>query len=135
MPVHVWAMLVRGREAESVEILQSRFKNGLHFRERWREYDGEQRWKLGIFDKGPMPRRRKEWWVRRMVWEKRDGVWRGEWEWREHERWKEWALWHRGAYPSLIATQAPWHDVPQEVLLNMALYAKVVGAHRRFMLL
>ena len=69
-----------------------------------------------------------------MVWKKRDGVWRGEWKWEEYDREKELALWENEVYPSLIATQAPWHNVPQEVLLNMALYAQAVRVHRRFVL-
>ena len=69
------------------------------------------------------------WWVHRMVWEKRDGVWRGEWEWEEYDRWRKQAIRRRNMYPSLIATQAPWHDIPQEILLNMALYSQEVRVH------
>ena len=135
MPVHVWAMLSRGREAESVETLQeSMFENlkGLRFRERRREYDGERHWNGIGYDGDPEPCRWEEWWVRRMVWKKRDGVWRGEWKWEEYDREKEWALWDSGANPSLVATQVPWHDAPQEILLSMARYAEAVRICCRF---
>ena len=77
LPVHVWAMLSHGREAESCNV--SEWPEAHGFRMRWREYDGERGWTLPD-RKGYTPDRFwQESLVQRIMWTKRDGQWYGEW--------------------------------------------------------
>lgn len=84
MPVHVWAMLSQGREAESVEIEQVVDRQGekvkgveCRIRCQWRERDGQLDWERGDREGETQARQWKEWVVQRMVWVRKDGVWRG----------------------------------------------------------
>ena len=118
LPVHIWAMLSHGREAESaIELVKSRgvTEKGIGCRERWREHDGErhEEWRDGDGELGA--RRWREWYAQQMVWEKKDGAWRPRgWIWEEYDRDKD-----RDEMKSLgsRASDALWAVIPQEVLL------------------
>lgn len=68
-----------------------------------------------------------QWYVLRMVWVRRDGVWRGKWWWEDYDRIREWA----GSFTSFTderrdgnivpsaTSNVPWGTVPQEVLLGV----------------
>lgn len=78
LPVHLWAVLSRGREADSVKIelvvtsLYHVIVNGVGRRERWRECDGERDWERRG-EEGPRERC-TVYFVQRMAWVKRGGV-------------------------------------------------------------
>lgn len=131
-PVHVWAMLSRGREAQAANVYWGdQSVKGVDCCERWQEWDGEGHWKWR--DRGsrcPEARQWTQWRVRRMVWVRRDGVWRGEWDWEEYDRENEWFGRHRRRDEknrSLTASRTPWGAVPLEVLLGMVLVMKIVS--------
>ena len=114
LPVHVWGILTRGREAESVQIEQvsdAEYQcEGIGFRERWREYDGEQCWPWRTKEDGdPTVREWTEFFVARMMWTRISGVWYGEWMWEEHDRYAE------PRYPGF--QEGAERGVPQELLL------------------
>lgn len=121
LPVHVWAFLSQAREAESTEIglTANHFGvlvKGVGCRERWREYDGERHQQWRDKEGKARARRWREWFVQRMEWVRKDGMWRGEWKWEEYDR--LYRTQPRDAQSrSLIAASAPWGSVPQEVLL------------------
>lgn len=127
LPKHVWAMISRGREAESVEIQQAVLYDwtvkGVGVRDRWQEDDGGHYWDWGDEEETPQPRRWTEWYVRRMKWITRDSAWHGEWYWESYDRDNEWDIdWKQRRNMlnwSLSSTNAQWSSVPQEVLLGM----------------
>ena len=135
MPVHVWAMLSRGKEAESIFIDQDvghkgRRVEGVGFRERWREWDGERHWKWRDKEGVQRARQSAECVVRRMAWVKKDGVWRPRrWEWEPYNRRKEWdnVLLRRYIATPFALSEMPWAFTPQEILLRVVQYIKVVS--------
>ena len=110
LPSHVWGRLSRGMKAKPREIEE--VVEGIGVRDvPW--------WRLDIGLK-------RQHFVRRTVWAKRDGFWRGEWIWEKYDRWYEWngtdnlhwcnmaILEHKsGAIPGKCSV------VPQETLLCM----------------
>lgn len=118
LPVHLWAILSRGREAETAEVsrIAWRAEGDASDRERWQEWDGEQHWKWRDEEGRPQARKRTVYVVQRMQWARIDGVWRGKWWGEEYDRVDEREYWER-RYVPLIASSAPWGSVPQEVLL------------------
>lgn len=144
-PVHVWAMLSRGREAEVVEVEQvgpsssGSIVKGVGRCERWRECDGERDW-----ERKGMGGPRQQWTaylVQRMRWVRRDGVLQGEWEWEEYDRDKEWDDSLDPDRPrderntSLFRSSALVGSVPQEVLLGMVRQLEIVSTYFRSMTL
>ena len=125
LPLHVWATLSRGREAESCEFEQvvddGRNADGVYVRARWREFDGERCWKRRRRDGSP----RLVWTeyvVQRMVWLKVDGRWHGEWSWEEYDRDEEWVGETNDRWcdmDPLVVLLHRFGDIPQEVLIHM----------------
>ena len=120
-PVHIWAILPHGKEAESCEA--ERPYNGqvdvrgIVFRERWREYDGQRRWTSFEAYGIPCAMRWRESFVQRMVWVKTDGWWYGRWAWQTHDDGqREGFDTHDGP---LYAMSDAGRDIPQEVMLGM----------------
>ena len=126
-PAHIWAMLVCGREAESLEIVE--FDEGIGCGQRWREYDGERDWEWRGRDSLPLARSWSVFFVRRMAWRREGTQWYGEWRWNAYDREEQWVPdmninqeWLNmgdldNRYASSVTTIGG--DVPQEVLLYM----------------
>ena len=120
LPVHIWAMLSHGREAESCNV--SEWPEAHGFRMRWREYDGERGWTLPD-RKGYTPDRFwQESLVQRIMWTKRDGQWYGEWT--------NWEIYIPDGYDGWRGRDNRWQrdrrrllnnggTIPQEILLLM----------------
>ena len=135
LPVHVWAMLSRGKEAESCEGKRAvrwadRVNEGFSERKRWREFDGERHWKWQGVDGAPCARFWTVSVMRRMVWARRDGRWYGRWVWEEYMSDEDWAK--EGPTTSApleynywwlnmggVAHQITGGHIPQEVLLHV----------------
>ena len=119
-PVHIQAMLLRGREAESVEIVQvasgGTIVKGLGCHERWQEYDGEQHWKWRDWNREPQARQWTAYFVQRMKWVRRDGAWHpGQWHWDDLLQ----GLPDTRNRALIASSAAAWDSVLQEVLLCM----------------
>ena len=125
LPVHVWAMLSRGSEAESCVLEQAaedeRRVRGVSVRERWREFDGERCWRWRHEDGSPRTQWR-EWLMRRMVWVNVGSQWHGEWTWQEfdNEHWEggiihRWRDMGREVQPGTAPNNGG--NIPQEILL------------------
>ena len=139
-PVHLWAMLSRGREAESLTIEQlvqrGEQVEGVYVCMRWREFDGECLWDWRDDDGEtliPKPLSWSEFFVRRIVWVSRGGRWYGVWTLEEYHREEEWTGYsHRWSsigqdWNQNMAVPA-WGHLPQEVLLRMVERYGWVGA-------
>ena len=128
----VWAMLSVGLEAESEEwerAFDLGAVEGVCLRERWRNYDGERRWRWTDKDGTPCARSWRLWLVQRMVGMRRGGQWRGEWVWEAYDRDREWneGLWlsanrrwlDMGNVHQSATAPGRGVDVPVEVLRYM----------------
>ena len=140
LPIDVWAMLVRGHEAESEEVEQvvgnGHEIKGVGLIQRWREYDGERCWPWRgppYHDHEP-EESRTQYVVQRMQWKRRAGKWYGEWVWESYDRSIQWEQWYdAGESPSFLYSWLPDYPalaigainsesggtVPQEVLLGL----------------
>ena len=85
LPVHLWAILCCGREAEAIEAevaCNGDPVKGLGIRRRWREYDEDlHREYDAIVEPFTWTSTRREYVMQRMRWVKRDGLWQGAWTW------------------------------------------------------
>lgn len=118
LPVHIWAMLSVGREAESVKLYSP--TTGIRMCQRWREHDGERHdsWRTP-WDGEPSPRMwREEFWLR-WRWTRTGGVWRGEWAWRN--------IWQTRRPSTSFVMTIPDNGaaIPQKILLLMIRFCGV----------
>ena len=123
LPVHVWAMLTRGREA----VGSITFYSGPTERVRWREYDGERCWKSSS-DGIPYAAISKNSVTLRIVWMRLNGRWHLElWEGCVDEEWSlSWTcevgrrVHDMGEVSRrFTAVPSPGGCIPQEILLHM----------------
>ena len=130
LPAHIWALLARGHEVESVEVRQligwdGRPVKGIAFHERWREYDGERNWPWkDIWTKERCDKIWTEHLVQRMLWTKKDDRWHGYWIWTPYDRQNEWEPRSRvmRIHPALLTPAVhagAGGTIPQEVLLEL----------------